>query len=153
LPLFPPHLPLLPFSEKGILPWRSANLGICSCTRLGASSIHARQGSPVRGKRSISDAVRGSLCSHFKGPTWRPSCTTVVTYVQRAYISSMYVLCEPPWAQVSWFCRFPCVSLTPLAPTILSPWSSTGLPKLRLMFGCESLHLFPLVGGCNSDDS
>lgn len=37
------------------------------------------------------------------------------------------------------------VSLNPLPPSILP--SSTCLPDLHLMFGCETLHLFPLSAG------
>lgn len=33
-----------------------------------------------------------------------------------------------------------------LDPSILPPPSSTGFPKVSLMFGCDSLHLFPLAG-------
>lgn len=45
-------------------------------------------------------------------------------------------LCKPLWAQVSGFCWFSSVTLTPRGP------SSTRFPKLSRMFGCGSLQLF-----------
>lgn len=48
-----------------------------------------------------------------------------------------------PWAQVSWLCRSSCGVLDPSSSLNTSPLSSTRLLELCLMFGCESLHLFP----------
>ena len=63
-------------------------------------------------------------------------------------------LCESIWAQVSWFCRFPCGVLDPCGSYNPSTLSSAGLPKLSLMFSCGSLLLFLSVAGwILSDDS
>lgn len=50
---------------------------------------------------------------------------------------------EPSWAQVSLLCRSSSGILDHPARSILSPYSSTRLPELGLMFGGGSLHLFP----------
>ena len=56
-----------------------------------------------------------------------------------------FSLCEPPWAQVSWLCRFSCIVLDPSGSYNPSSPSSEEFPKLCLLFGCGSLHLFPLT--------
>lgn len=45
-------------------------------------------------------------------------------------------------SQVSCFCEFYCDELDPSVSNN-SSFSSAGFPELSLMFGCESLHLFP----------
>jgi hypothetical protein len=57
-------------------------------------------------------------------------------------------LCESSWVQVILLCRFSCgvldLSRCPQSPP---PHSSTSLPKLCLLFGYGSLHLFPSAAG------
>jgi hypothetical protein len=40
-----------------------------------------------------------------------------------------FSLCEPPWAQISWFYRFSCAVLDPLIPTTLPPPLPQGSPS------------------------
>jgi hypothetical protein len=56
-------------------------------------------------------------------------------------------VCEPSWAQIGWICRSSYCVLDPSGSLNSIPYSSAGLPELRLMFGCGFLHLFPSTAG------
>jgi hypothetical protein len=95
------------------------------------------------------------------GPTWRTSCTSAANYLGGLGTGPACSLVggQSLWAPIgSWLVYsvgFLLVSLTPLACSILPlPHSSTWLPRLCLLFGCGSLHLFPSAAGWNlSGDS
>jgi hypothetical protein len=55
----------------------------------------------------------------------------------------LFGLCEPLCARVNWFCGFSYGVMYLAGSYNHSSTSSTGLLKLYLMFGSESLHLFP----------
>ena len=58
-----------------------------------------------------------------------------------------FSLSESLWVKVSRFCRFSCSVLDPSGSYNPSSPSFSGFPKLLLMLGCGSLHLFPSIAG------
>jgi hypothetical protein len=73
------------------------------------------------------------------------------------YVSPMYGLLgsshSETLGQGSWFCRFSCGVLDLSGSFNSSSCCSIGSPKLLLMFGCGSLHLFSSVAGCSLSDN
>ena len=131
----------------------SVKHGISCCSKTKhLPPIKAGQGNPVGGKGSQkrTKSQRYPLLPLLGIPTRKPSNTTV-TYIQRprsvpcTVPGCQFSLCEPLWAQAGWFFRFFCGVLDPSGSYNPSSLSFARLPKLCLIFGCRSLHLFHLV--------
>lgn len=120
------------------------------------SPLDARQGNPVKGKAFESMAQnhrqpllllgnlhKGQVAVKLLNMCKRPDSISFM-------ISGWWLsLCELIWMCFIWLCRFSCGILDCSGSFDSSSTYSTGFPKLYLIIGCGSLHLFQSVPGWN----
>lgn len=160
LSLFPRSTPLFPFknnnNKKTCVPWVPMEHGISSSKIRPGTNLHVKAGwvNEVEWKRSQEGAKEMETIPiflllgipHEQQVTQIQCCVCVgPTESYRVYVCH-FILCEPQWTLVSWFCG-------ECSPAVLhssgsynpSVHSSSWYPKLHIMLGDGSPDLLPSI--------